>query len=408
MLNKPEIGKVMAENQKRLEILKPNILYFGPYAWREGMGGSARLKNMLDVLGKLQANIHLISYLLEKKFKVTHKQINNRLNTTTICVPSSFPKILKIPALLLILIYGLRYIRKTDIIFTHSPSIVYGFPALILAKTFSKPLLSDLTDSRGPNTPGFIYRCVLKNSSSVFAVSQYLVEVAREAGCRNVVYTPGFIDVYIFQNNASERAKIRKKLNIGSNDVVIGYAGHFSPIEGLSFLLKAFKSLSKRYENIKLVLLGGRSVPGLDNIMQLANEPDLKEKVILIPPQPYESMPGYLSAFDIACSPKIDCAENRAADPIRVYEYMSVGLPTVATAVGSTANVIENGRDGFLAKPGDEGDLERILDYVIQNLDSLQGVRRRAREKVMKNYSQQVTLKKLELHLKSLLTRPTK
>lgn len=385
-----------------MEVLKSNILYFGPCGLFEGMGGSARLRNMLDVLGKLQANIHLISYLSEKKFRMTHKRVSDYLNTLTVHVPRSLPKLFKLFALLLIFMYGLRYIKKSNIILAHGPGIVYGLPALILAKTFSKPLLIDLTDSRDPDTPGFIYSRVLKNSSVVFAVSRYLVEVAREAGCRNVVYAPGFIDADIFQSNASERAKIRKKLNIGSNDVVIGYAGHFSPIEGLSFLLKAFKSLSKRYENIKLVLLGGRSVPGSDNIMQLANEPDLKEKVILIPPQPYESMPAYLSAFDIACSPKIDCAENRAADPIRVYEYMSVGLPTVATAVGSTANVIENGRDGFLAKPGDEDDLERILEHVIQNLDSLQEVRRKAREKVIKDYTQAVILKKIENVLKEL------
>jgi len=146
-------------------------------------------------------------------------------------------------------------------------------------------------------------------------------------------------------------------------------------------------------------------VLGSDNIPQLINELGLKERVILVPPQPYELMPGYLSALDIACSPKVDCPANRAADPIRVYEYMSIGLPVVASAMGETTNVIENGYDGFLVKPGDEDDLERILEYVIHNLDSLQEVRRKAREKVIKNYTQEVILKKLETHLKSLLIK---
>lgn len=396
----------MAENKKRLEMLRPNILYFGPLGLRGGIGGSARVRNMLGVLGKLQADTQLISYLPEKKFKVTRKQINNCLNTTTICVPSSFPKILKIPALLLILIYGLRYIRKTDIIFAHSPSIVYGFPALILAKVFGKPSLIDLTDSKDADTPGFVYNRVLEHSSTVFAMSRYLVEVAKEAGCQNVVHVPGFIDADAFKCNASARARIRKELNIGSSEVAIGYAGATSSdTEGLSFLLKAFKSLSDRYNNIKLVFVGGRNAPGSDNILQLTNELDLKERVILTPPQPYELMPGYLSAFDIACSPKIDCPMNRAADPIRVYEYMSVGLPVVSSAVGETINVIENGRDGFLARPGDESDLEKKLEYVIQNLDSLQGLRRKAREKVIRNYTQAVIMKKIRGELEGLVTK---
>ena len=84
---------------------------------------------------------------------------------------------------------------------------------------------------------------------------------------------------------------------------------------------------------------------------------------------------------------------------------MSVGLPVVATAVSETAKAIENGRDGFLARPGDEDDLARVLEQVIQNLASLQGLRERAREKVIENYTQEVILRKLRTHLKDLLAK---
>lgn len=157
-----------------------NILYFAPLGLQGGIGGSARVRNMLDILRKLQANTHLISYLPEKRFRVTHERINNYLNTITIGVPSSSPKIFKIPALLLILIYGLRYIKKSDIIFAHSPGIVYGFPALILAKTLGKPLLIDLTDLKDSDTPQFLYEYILKKANLVFAVSRLLEEEVKK------------------------------------------------------------------------------------------------------------------------------------------------------------------------------------------------------------------------------------
>lgn len=385
----------MAENQKRMEILKPNILYFGPCGLFEGMGGAARLRNMLDVLERLKTNTQLISYLPEKKFKVAHKRISNYLNTVTIYVPKSLPKIFKVSALLLIFLYGLRYIRKGNFILAHSPSIVYGFPAFILAKIFGKPFVIDHMDIKDPDTPRFIYNSVLRNSDIVLAISRFLEDEVKKIGCRNVIYVPVFIDTDTFQKGALEGVKIRRKLGIEDKEIVIGYAGSFWYVEGVPFLLKAFKSLSNRYENIKLALVGGRNVPSSDNIPQLINELALKERVILIPPQPHELMPKYLSAFDIACSPKIDCAENRAANPIKIYEYMSMGLLTVVSAVGEISNVIENGIDGFLAKPGDEDDLGKKLEYVIQNLDSLQEVRKKAREKMIENYSQQVMLKKI-------------
>ena len=202
-----------------------------------------------------------------------------------------------------------------------------------------------------------------------------------------------------------EGAKIRKRLGINNKEIVIGYAGSFSPIEGLPFLFKAFKNLLNRYENIRLAVVGGRNVPGSNSVAQLVNKLVLEEKVILIPPQPYELMPKYLSVFDIACSPKIDCAENRAANPIKICEYMSMGLPMVVSAVGEISSIIENGIDGFLVKPGDEGELEITLDYVIQNLDAAKEVGEKAREKIIENYSQEVMQEKIRGVLKQLLTK---
>ena len=73
-----------------------------------------------------------------------------------------------------------------------------------------------------------------------------------------------------------------------------------------------------------------------------------------------------------------------------------MGLPTVVSAVGEISNIIENGIDGFLVKPGDEDNLETTLEYVIQNLDSAKEIGERAREKIIKNYSQRVFLRKIQ------------
>ncbi|MFC1961620.1 glycosyltransferase family 4 protein [Chloroflexota bacterium] len=378
------------------------VLYFGPYGRSGGIGGSARLRNMLAVLKKLGAQTRLITYLPEDHFRISRQKTDESLETTVISVNATAPKFLKLPALKLVFYYGLRYAGKSDLIFAHSPGIVYGFPALVMAKLFRKPLFIDLTDTRDPDTPGFLYRFILRHASIVFAVSHYLVDLAARAGSRRVVHAPGFINTDMFRFDAATRKKIRDELKLKDSNTVIGYAGAFSPDEGLTYLLQAVKKLSARFPQLKIVFLGGRNTPGADDIPQMVKELELEERVTFIPPQPYEAVPGYLSAFDIGVSPKVDKELNRAADPIRVYEYMAVGLPVVASAVGETAHAIEDGKDGFLFKPGDAEDLARVLEGIIQRPGSLQSLKPKAREKVIQGYSQEATLAKLKMHLKDL------
>ncbi|MFC1966131.1 glycosyltransferase family 4 protein [Chloroflexota bacterium] len=391
--------------EKSMKVMKPSILYFSPCGLGEGVGGGARLGNMMGVLGQLETNVQVISYRPADKFGVTHKQVNNCLNTTIVSVRRSSPKILKLFALKLIFIYGLKHIGKSNIIFAHAPTVVSGFPAFILSKVFNKPFAIDHMDIKDPDTPGFIYNYVLKNADIVFAISRYLEEEVRDMGNLNAVYLPIFLDVEVFKKDVLARVQIREKLGIDDKEVVIGYAGSFSHIEGLPVLLRVFKNLSSKYGNIKLIVVGGSNVAGSDDVEKLIDELNLKERVILVPTQPYELMPKYLSAFDIASSPKIDCDENRAANPIKIYEYMSMGLPMVVSAVGEPSNVIQNGYDGFLVKPEDEYDLERTLEYVIQNLDSAKAVGERAREKIVKNYTQQLMQKRIEEALERLSSK---
>ena len=366
---------------------KFTILYFGPLGLQGGIGGAARVKNMLGVLKNLQIDAQLISYIPEGKFKVHHQQVGSYLKTTAIYFPKSLLKIFKLFALIVIAIYGLIRVRRYSIVLAHSAGIVYGFPALILAKIFNKPFIIDLTDSRDSDTPGFLYTGLLKKADAVFAVSQYLMAISKKFGCRRVIHVPGFIDTDTFRYNASARDKIRKELEIPATDIVIGYAGAFSQDEGLVGLFKAFEELSKRYSDIKLVLIGGLNIPGLSDTKPL-NEAVSEGRVMFVPPQPYEVVPEYLSALDIACSPKIECAANKVADPIRVYEYMSIGLPVVASTIGETANVIEDGIDGFLFKPGNDEDLARVMEHIIRNLASLKKLGSKARGKVIRYYSQ--------------------
>jgi glycosyltransferase involved in cell wall biosynthesis len=47
--------------------------------------------------------------------------------------------------------------------------------------------------------------------------------------------------------------------------------------------------------------------------------------------------------------------------PLKIYEYMAMGKPIVASAFADARTAIRDGETGFLFEGGDKGDLKRAL-----------------------------------------------
>lgn len=53
-------------------------------------------------------------------------------------------------------------------------------------------------------------------------------------------------------------------------------------------------------------------------------------------PRPYDRVPAYMAAFDAAWVPFDASRVSRAANPVKIYEYLAVGKPVVTTPVADT------------------------------------------------------------------------
>jgi len=147
----------------------------------------------------------------------------------------------------------------------------------------------------------------------------------------------------------------------------------------------------------KVYAVGDESIANLIDDMGL-----LRDKIILIPSQPYESVPHFLSAFDILCCPKLDCEINRAANPVKVVEYLSMGIPSVCSSVGGILDIIEDKHDGLLVEPGNAADLEQKLEWIILNPEKGETLGKYGREKVIKFYSLEAIEGQIEIALTNI------
>lgn len=350
-------------------------------------GAAAGLKNMLHTFKTLGIKTDLISYSYHSnKFHIEQRKIDTLLDSTTIHIPSHLPNFLKGFSIFWAFAYAWKPAKKCDVIFADA-GILSAVSAIGLSKLFGKPVIIHYTDQILHHLPESVYKSIIKNSDTIFAISPYLIGKAREYGCKNVVYLPAFVDVDLFNMDLTSRNKIRGDMGIKDDDIVIGYTGSFWYIEGVSNLLQAFKILLDSYPNIRLIIVGGKKGKNEDDIPTLVKDLDLEDNVIMVPPQPHDEVPKFLSACDVTCCPKIDCEVNRAANPIKVVEYLSMGLPTVCSAVGGITDTIEDGVDGLLVKPGDVKELEEKLEWILLNPEHAKEIGESGRKTAIEKYS---------------------
>ncbi|MEO6238496.1 MAG: glycosyltransferase, partial [Vicinamibacterales bacterium] len=134
--------------------------------------------------------------------------------------------------------------------------------------------------------------------------------------------------------------------------VVAVFAGAFRSWHGAINLARAIRALHSRGRpDVAAVFIGdGPELPavraeaaGLDNVVCTGTVP-------------HEQMPACLAAADIGVAPfDLDAHKPLALgfywSPLKIFEYMSSGLPVVAPAAGRIPALVEGGREGLLYQP---------------------------------------------------------
>lgn len=93
----------------------------------------------------------------------------------------------------------------------------------------------------------------------------------------------------------------------------------------------------------------------------------------------------YLAMIDIGLMPLTDDNFSRGKCGFKILQYMSAGIPTLASPVGANNDIITHGRNGFL--PANRDDWVQLLGKVIESGDERRRVGQAARQTVVENFS---------------------
>ncbi len=140
---------------------------------------------------------------------------------------------------------------------------------------------------------------------------------------------------------------------------VIGFVGSLKVWHGIEVLLEVFRTLLDHSLAYHLLLVGdGPLRSWTEGYIQGAR---LAEKVTITGWVPYDRLPRLIQRMDVAVAP-YPFLENFYFSPLKLFEYMAVGKPVVASRIGQIQEVIQDAETGLLVRPGDPGDLVEKIE----------------------------------------------
>jgi glycosyltransferase involved in cell wall biosynthesis len=223
---------------------------------------------------------------------------------------------------------------QPDIIIGHS--ILTNYLSMRLAKKYNIPFVFHMTDAQHRIIPSkilqpigkYIESIILKNSTLIIVINDLLKDYAIEMGAnpRKVKIIKSGIDLKAY-NSMIKGDEIREKYRIEKKDLVLFFMGWLYNFSGLKEVaMELFKFQTK---NIKLLIVGDGE--GFEDIKKFIDKHQLHDSIILTGKQPFALIPKYIAAADICLLPAYNNDIMRDIVPIKMYEYMAMGKPVIAT-----------------------------------------------------------------------------
>lgn len=204
----------------------------------------------------------------------------------------------------------------------------------------------------------FLEKLCAKFSTKIICVSE---KVKEDGLKREIAQESKFL---VIKNGISfkvkeEREKMRKRLNIKEDEVVVGMVGRLAYQKDPLLFLKVAIEVQKEFPQTKFILIGGG--PLYQDCQNFIKENNLNNILLLGEKKPGETR-ELLLAFDIFV-----LTSKFEGLPITIIEAMFAKLPIVASDVGGVRELVKNGENGFLIEPENIEDFKEKISYLIKN-----------------------------------------
>ncbi len=132
------------------------------------------------------------------------------------------------------------------------------------------------------------------------------------------------------------------------------YTGHFHEWKGVDVLIRALALLPE----VSALVVGGRSDGRGEELRRLAEREGVSGRIRWIGFVPQSEIAGHLTRGDIGIVPtRAQNGQDIAASPLKLFEFMAVGVPVVVSDLPSLRDIVRDGENGILFREGDPASL---------------------------------------------------
>jgi len=264
---------------------------------------------------------------------------------------------------LTMLLFCIVVAMRVKIIHAHNPPDLTGLAAFFVSKITGVPYVFEIHD-RAPELECFemgipessivykllksVERIAVSNSAGLITVNELVADYYKQYGGPNPISIPTGTTLDLIESNEKtlhDNRKIDKHVILYQGVLNLSIDGEPTGYD-LALPLDAMPMIMQNVPDTTLVYVGDG--PGRAILQKKAKMLGLQDKVVFTGFISRKQVFEWMKTADVLLIPYANTKNNSTTVPTKLYEYMAVGKPIVATRFPGIERIISNEHNGLL------------------------------------------------------------
>lgn len=223
----------------------------------------------------------------------------------------------------------------------------------------------------------FLRKHLFELEQEIVEKSEMLTAVSNSSADEFKVYHSINKEMTIVHNGVDTDFFVPSENRSGLRSIL--YTGRFEIFKGLTDLVECSGIVCKKYPDVKFILIGSGTI--LENLKKQVSKLELEDNILFTGSLSKSQIIEYYQKATIFVLPSY-----REGFPTSLMEAMSCGIPSIATNVEGSAELIKDGENGLLVPTKSPEKLAESIIYLLENEKFRYKIGANARDHIVKNY----------------------